>query len=103
LKLVSTEKQPQITAILVKGKEEEHMEYDLDMLIDVKGWKAIGNKLSNYPIKDLSMLQSKVEVQSESTENDQASQDADGSDQLEIGSTIDLTVKNEDEDQLGLF
>jgi topoisomerase-4 subunit A len=103
LKLVSTEKQPQIAAILVKGKEEEHMEYDLDMLIDVKGWKAIGNKLSNYPIKDLTLLQSKVEVEPESTENDEASEDADGSDQLEIGSSIDLTVKNEDEDQLGLF
>jgi topoisomerase-4 subunit A len=103
LKLVSTEKQPQIAATLLKGKEEEQMEYDLDMLIDVKGWKAIGNKLSNYPIKDLSLLQSKVEVPSESTENDESTEDADGGDQLEIGSTIDLTVKNEDEDQLGLF
>jgi topoisomerase IV subunit A len=103
LKLVSTEKQPQIAAILVKGKEEEHMEYDLDMLIDVKGWKAIGNKLSNYPIKDLTLLQSKVEVEPESTENDEASDDADRSEQLEVGSKIDLTVKNEDEDQLGLF
>jgi topoisomerase-4 subunit A len=103
LKLVSTEKLPQIAATLLKGKEEEQMEYDLDMLIDVKGWKAIGNKLSNYPIKDLSLLQSKVEVPSESTENDESTEDADGGDQLEIGSTIDLTVKNEDEDQLGLF
>jgi topoisomerase-4 subunit A len=103
LKLVSTEKQPQIATILVKGKEEEHMEYDLDMLIDVKGWKAIGNKLSNYPIKDLTLLQSKVEVEPESTENDEASDDADRSEQLEVGSKIDLTVKNEDEDQLGLF
>lgn len=103
LKLVSTEKQPLITATLVKGKEEEQMEYDLDMLIDVKGWKAIGNKLSNYQIKDVSLLQSKNEVEPSSIEKNQGSEASDHEDNLEIGSTIDLTIKNEDEDQLGLF
>lgn len=103
LKLVSTEKQPLITATLVKGKEEEQMEYDLDMLIDVKGWKAIGNKLSNYQIKDVSLLQSKNEVEPSSIEKNQGSEASDQEDNLEIGSTIDLTIKNEDEDQLGLF
>lgn len=103
LKLVSTEKQPLITATLVKGKEEEQMEYDLDMLIDVKGWKAIGNKLSNYQIKDVSLLQSKNEVEPSSIEKNQGSEASDQEDNLEIGSTVDLTIKNEDEDQLGLF
>ena len=46
LRVVSTASQPQVSVTLIKGKEEEIMEYDLDMLIDVKGWKAIGNKLS---------------------------------------------------------
>src|SRR5690606_32267738 len=38
LKTVSTSSQPQVSATLLKGKEEEVVEYDLDMLIDVKGW-----------------------------------------------------------------
>lgn len=103
LKLVSTEKQPQISVTLIKGKEEELMEYDLDMLIDIKGWKAIGNKLSNYIIKDLSLLQVKSLVESDLIGREEASGPIDEGDQLEIGSTIDLTIKNEDNDQLGLF
>lgn len=103
LKLISTEKHPQISVTLIKGKEEEQMEYDLDMLIDIKGWKAIGNKLSNYVIKNLSLIQSKSVAESNSVESNENSEINDGGDQLEIGSTIDLKVNNEGDDQLGLF
>lgn len=103
LKLVSTEKQPQISVTLVKGKEEELMEYDLDMLIDVKGWKAIGNKLSTYPVKDLALIQSKKTAEPEQSEDSEDSSETDADDELEIGTTIDLSVKKEDDEQLGLF
>ncbi len=103
LKLVSTEKQPQISVTLIKGKEEEAMEYDLDMLIDVKGWKAIGNKLSTYPVKDLALIQSKKAAEPELSEDLEDSSEADADDELEIGTTIDLSVKKEDDEQLGLF
>lgn len=103
LKLVSTEKQPQISVTLVKGKEEEMMEYDLDMLIDVKGWKAIGNKLSTYPVKDLALIQSKKAAEPEQTEDSEDSSETDADDELAIGTTIDLSVKKEDDEQLGLF
>ncbi|MBN7816578.1 DNA gyrase/topoisomerase IV subunit A [Algoriphagus pacificus] len=101
LKLVSTEKQPQASVTLVKGKEEEVMEYDLDMLIDVKGWKAIGNKLSTYQIKNLSLIESKKAV--EESEEDGEESDEDDDEQIEVGKTIDLSVKKDDEEQLGLF
>jgi len=48
LKLVTTDSQAQVSVTLIKGKSEEQMDYDLEMLIDVKGWKAIGNKLSTH-------------------------------------------------------
>ncbi|MCE7057631.1 DNA gyrase/topoisomerase IV subunit A [Algoriphagus sp. AGSA1] len=100
LKLISTEKQPQARVTLVKGKEEEVMEYDLDMLIDIKGWKALGNKLSTYQVKDLSLIESKKQQESK----DQKTEGEKGTDdELEIGSTIDLSVNKDDEDQLGLF
>jgi topoisomerase-4 subunit A len=103
LKLVSTENQPQIVATLIKGKEEEVMEYDLDMLIDVKGWKAIGNKLSTYPVKELALIQSKKTAEpAEAIESEDAAE-SDAADELEIGTTIDLSVKKEDDEQLGLF
>lgn len=102
LKLVSTEKQPQARVTLIKGKEEEVMEYDLDMLIDIKGWKALGNKLSTYEVKDLSLIESKkAEVKKEAEQTDE--NESESEDDIEIGSTIDLSVKKDDEEQLGLF
>ncbi|EAZ82756.1 DNA gyrase/topoisomerase IV subunit A [Algoriphagus machipongonensis] len=101
LKLVSTEKQPQVSATLIKGKdkEEEEMEYDLDMLIDVKGWKAMGNKLSTHPIKELQLIESK-ESKCETKTQEEGEDDG-----VEVGKTIDLSVKKDedDEEQLGLF
>nr|MBI1231124.1 DNA gyrase/topoisomerase IV subunit A [Cytophagales bacterium] len=94
LKLVSTDKQAQIKMTVLKGKEKEEQEYDIDMLIDVKGWKAIGNKLSQHPIDAVSLSSSEKETPAEAT----------GDEDLEIGSTVDLKVKkDEEDDQLGLF
>src|SRR5690606_2461380 len=92
LKLVSTEKQPQARVVLQKGKETVEAEYDLDMLIDVKGWKAVGNKVSNHFIKEIHLISS---VKSQEEQN--------GQEDLEIGSTVDFKIKKGDEDQLGLF
>lgn len=103
LKLVSTEKQPQARVTLIKGKEEEVMEYDLDMLIDIKGWKALGNKLSTYQVKDLSLIESKKSEVSKETEEEAEENESDSNDDFEVGSKIDLSVKKDDDEQLGLF
>jgi topoisomerase-4 subunit A len=100
LKVVSTEKQPQASVTLVKGKEEEVMDYDLDMLIDVKGWKAIGNKLSSHGIKDIKLIESKKSNSEESSEEEPENEE---DEQIEVGKTIDLSVKKDDDEQLGLF
>ncbi|AWW32807.1 DNA gyrase/topoisomerase IV subunit A [Echinicola strongylocentroti] len=97
LDIVSTDKQPQVEVTLSKGKETEKVEYDLDMLIDVKGWKAVGNRLSSHAVKSIKLLEP---VKKESPAQEQKGD----KDSLEVGSTIDLKIKDEDdEDQLGLF
>ena len=104
LKLVSSEKQPQVKVMLQKGKEQEEQEYDLDMLIDVKGWRAIGNKLSSHQVLEINLMQSEAKtVEEESTSAEEDSPDTD--EDLEIGSTVEFKIKKEDEDkdQLGLF
>ncbi|MDF2157741.1 DNA gyrase/topoisomerase IV subunit A [Algoriphagus sp. CAU 1675] len=101
LKLISTEKQPQVIATVLKGKTEEEVEYDLDMLVDVKGWKAIGNKLSTHPIKELKLIE--PVLKKEEAKNEESESTSGNEDELEIGSTIDLSPKNEDDEQLGLF
>ena len=101
LKLVTTDSQAQVVVTVTKGKEDEQVEYDLEMLIDVKGWKAIGNKVSAYPVKEIQLIESEPTKAEESEDADEVSTESD--DQLEIGTTIDLTPKKDDEEQLGLF
>ncbi|KEO74044.1 DNA gyrase/topoisomerase IV subunit A [Anditalea andensis] len=95
LKIVSTDKQPQIKVDLLKGNNVEEVEYDVDMLIDVKGWKAVGNKLSSHTIKDITLLASAQSGETNSQE------------ELKVGDEIDLKINkeedDEDDDQLGLF
>jgi topoisomerase-4 subunit A len=102
LKLISTEKQPQVSATLIKGKEEEQVDYDLDMLIDVKGWKALGNKLSTYQVKEVLLIEPKKSKEI-SADPEKVSEDEESDDQLDVGTTIDLSPKKDDEEQLGLF
>jgi topoisomerase-4 subunit A len=92
LKLISTDKQPQAKVVLQKGKETVEAEYDLDMLIDVKGWKSVGNRVSSHTIKEIYPIAPIIKEEDQPEEED-----------LEIGSTVDFKIKEEGEDQLGLF
>jgi topoisomerase-4 subunit A len=73
------------------------------MLIDVKGWKAIGNKLSLYPVKDIALIQAEKITEAEVAEVEHEEESIDPDQALEIGSKVDLSPKKEDDDQLGLF
>jgi topoisomerase-4 subunit A len=107
LSLVTTDAQAQVSVTLQKGKETEQMDYDLEMLIDVKGWRALGNKLSGHEVKALQLIVSEPEKVEEPVEaalegeEEELPEEIDND--LEIGSTIDLTPKRGDEEQLGLF
>ncbi|WPZ09561.1 DNA gyrase/topoisomerase IV subunit A [Roseivirga spongicola] len=58
LLLATTEEAAQIEVhYTVKGSREKKVStYDVDMLIDVKGWKANGNKLSPHNVKKVVLL-----------------------------------------------
>ena len=116
LKLVTTDAQAQVSVTFMKGKVEDQMDYDLEMLIDVKGWKALGNKLSAHEVLELKLIESEQvsdleagvgEVQDEETSNQVESTSeepvANLSDDLEVGSTLTLTPKKGEDEQLGLF
>ncbi|MFC4872407.1 DNA gyrase/topoisomerase IV subunit A [Negadavirga shengliensis] len=98
LVVVSTEKQPQVKAKIQKGKSIEETVFDLDMLIDVKGWKALGNKVSGHPIQEITL------IAPEKNRHKEVDQDED----VEIGSTVSFDLKkkedsDDDKEQLGLF
>ncbi len=110
LKLVTTDAQAQVSVTFLKGKLEEQMDYDLEMLIDVKGWKALGNKLSANEVKELKLIESEqVSEQAVATADEQEEEIAaeespeKQEDDLEVGSTLTLTPKKGEDEQLGLF
>ena len=67
------------------------------MLIDVKGWKAIGNRLQYDKIKKIKLLSSKKENDQE----DGGKKDEKSQDKFDVGSQI--TLSSDKDDQLGLF
>jgi topoisomerase-4 subunit A len=63
LVVISSDPQPQVEVTYKKTPKdkEETSTYDLDVLTEVRGWKAMGNKLSNYKVLRVKMLASKPE------------------------------------------
>jgi topoisomerase-4 subunit A len=56
--LITGTSQPVVKVVQLKGKEQtpETVEVDLTGLIDVKGMKAMGNRLSQFPVKSVELL-----------------------------------------------
>lgn len=86
---MSTDKDPQVEVEFRKGKgrDKESATYDFDMLIDVKGWKAIGNKLSQYDVMKVKLMESKKEEKAKA---------------YKTGDSVEFNV-DDDKEQLGLF
>ena len=53
--MVSAEAQPQAQVTFVRDGSRKHEQqvFDLDVLVDVKGWKALGNRLTKHKVKDI--------------------------------------------------
>ncbi len=103
LEVVTTSKQPQVEVELVKkDNSRESKIFDLDMLIDVKGWKAMGNRLSSFKVDKIVLLEPEVaEPNSNSIENED---NANSEGEIAPGTTIELsTTPKKDNNQLGLF
>ncbi len=114
LTVVTTDHQPQVelTYKNPKAKIKETSIYDFDMLIDVKGWRAMGNKLSQGDISKVKILASAASDDAEHKVSGPAATSKEGGN-YDVGSTIDFDVnpaKDKDangddnsKDQLGLF
>ncbi|MFN8438628.1 MAG: DNA gyrase/topoisomerase IV subunit A [Cytophagales bacterium] len=94
LVLISTAESPQVELEVLKGvkKEPDTLIVDLDVIVDVKGWKAMGNRLSQHEVKKIKLL---AKTESEDIEK--------SSDDLGVGDSIDLYDKSKDQDQMTLF
>jgi topoisomerase-4 subunit A len=81
-----------------KNKNLESVELDVDKFIDIKGWKAIGNKISYNKIRSgsFSFLKSKevIHEKKNKVRNDEAN------DNFNVGESVELDLEP---DQLNLF
>lgn len=72
--LATFQQQPQIEFEFKKDKKSplEKQVADLDVVVDVKGWKAMGNRLSNYMVQTVTLLpESPKGTQEETSEGGQ--------------------------------
>ncbi len=70
--LISGAAQPTVSVEQLKGKEQtpEVIEVDLSEVIDVKGMKAMGNRLSQHPVKKVELLK-EINPEVENTDGDE--------------------------------
>ena len=112
--VVSSETAPQIEIKCRKNKESVSLTVCPNDLIDVKGWKAQGNKLSNYPVTQVKLIVlqdkkitsdasfvSETEKQ-EKSKNAPAQKKSKASLKEEVFSTGDV-IELDPGEQLGLF
>jgi topoisomerase-4 subunit A len=71
--LVTVHKQPQIEIEIKKDKKSpvEKQVMDLDVIVDVKGWKAMGNRLSSGMVQSISLLPERAAPEIEQEQQDE--------------------------------
>ncbi|GGB89882.1 DNA gyrase/topoisomerase IV subunit A [Dyadobacter sediminis] len=69
LLLASTDKRPQLRIVLAKTaqREQTHEEYNIEELVDIRGWRAMGYKLPTEKFKEVSWLPSLPDPVEETT------------------------------------
>jgi topoisomerase-4 subunit A len=76
LVFISGAAQPVVKVEQLKGKEQtpEIIEFDLSTVIDVKGMKAMGNRLSQHPVKKVELI-AEIEAEEEVATGDDLEKD----------------------------
>ncbi|HYG03231.1 MAG TPA: hypothetical protein VD927_12355, partial [Chryseosolibacter sp.] len=81
LVVISTAESPEIEVEVQKSKDKPRKieTMSLDEIVDVKGWKAIGNRLSEYKVTKVNLVQDEEgvehideDVETEATDDDQS-------------------------------
>ena len=93
LELVSVSNNPGVEIVFkkVKGKERDNSTTNLKEFIAVKGLKALGNRLTAFPVKDMNLIESNDEIDEDiEPEESQKEQDNNDNDQNDSQITLEL-------------
>jgi topoisomerase-4 subunit A len=61
LEVATTSDTPEVEIEVIKGKSRETEAINLEDIIDLKGWKAMGNRLSQYKVTKVKLLEDEPE------------------------------------------
>jgi topoisomerase IV subunit A len=108
LEFVTTSDTPELEIEVVKGKgkDKETELVNLEDLIDVKGWKAMGNRLSQYKVTKLKPLEEPEDTGLEDGDDDselQATETGKGSQSSKKKWETEPAVEVEEDGQVGFF
>lgn len=102
--VVTTANQPQVEITISTSKGKENATIDLEELIDVKGWKALGNRLHHQKVESVELIIKEPEpIEKEEAEQAPEQKENPSSESFDVGSTINLEVKKDDAGQTELF
>ena len=92
LSLVSTDWRPMVEVLYVKekGKDRKSEIINIEEFISIKGWKALGNKLTNKKIKEVKLLDPLPFTHVEEVNEDQEESE------MKIQETIVNTIKEKE-------
>ncbi len=99
LEVVSTRKNAKIELTISRNKgETDQKTFEMDLLVDVKGWKAIGHKLSNDKVKKIKLIESEKTMEEILGEKPRIAQGKPGSEPLK-GVQVNHKEESSDEDR----
>ncbi len=111
LLLATTLKQPQAELTYKKEGKRQHDKQivDLDVMVDVKGWKALGNQITPHKVKKLTMMEDQPQTIKAAPKRKKPDEN-----RLNSGDAVEWVVDNDkgndhsdepkkSKDQLGLF
>ena len=94
LELISLAEQSEVDIHFkkVKGKERDSIRVNLQDFISVKGMKALGNQLTSYPVKDIQLEETAVDVPDETKDEEaiERSESEDKDDETQNQITLEL-------------
>jgi topoisomerase IV subunit A len=103
--LATTSETPEVEMefIKAKGKDKETKVINLEDVIDVKGWKAIGNKLSEYKVTKVSLIQDPDEGEPEEGEEEKEATESENDSQSSKKKFEPSPAAVEEDGQANLF
>jgi topoisomerase-4 subunit A len=105
LVVATTSETPEVEVELIKGKDKEKKTetMNLEEIVDVKGWKAVGNRLSEFKVSKVTLIQEEETGLEEGDEENELIEAAESEDSQSPKKKLEPEPTVEEDGQVSLF